>query len=398
MDVIWTYRLRDRYTDEIRYVGQTIDPKKRLKQHCKPSKNRHKWQWIKGHLAKGSVPIMELINKWHNQENANADEIRLIAEYRTLGYPLTNLANGGKGLSGYVHSAETRGKVAQATRLAMSKPEVRQKLREAQLGKTFTPETRLKIAASNTGRIFTPETRLKIAQALTGVPHPLIDPDKYRERLKAMRADPSFEAKRVAGIRRKFSNEEYRAHLGAMRKQQLGGKPRPPEVVAKMSATAKARAERLKREGIIVVVTDETRAKLSESLRVRREKERVAREEKCLRLGNNGEWLTVQVAATTLNCHSSTINKAARSGDLPVTRIGKDTFIRVSDLHQWNDKRITHHQQCIKRLANNASTLWRNPDVYAKKVAAATGRKQSQETIAKRMAASQSTRERKRAQ
>jgi hypothetical protein len=98
---------------------------------------------------------------------------------RTCGDPLTNLDGGGR--NGFQKSEETRLKISmsnkgkkmspeavakmKATKAARLTPEVRERLRQAQLGKKHSIESRYKRSESMRGHIISPETRRKIGEA-----------------------------------------------------------------------------------------------------------------------------------------------------------------------------------------------------------------------------------------
>jgi len=95
----YVYTLNDPDTGEIRYVGKTIKPQIRLRQHCSSFANQphsYKWHWIKSLLDRGLKPVMVIVETCATNEQANASEKRLIAEYRAAGCCLTNRTDGGE--------------------------------------------------------------------------------------------------------------------------------------------------------------------------------------------------------------------------------------------------------------------------------------------------------------
>lgn len=96
MDV-YLYYLKDPITKEVRYIGQTVDPKKRLYTHCyeaATNKGSNPWKknWIKLLLSKGLKPALEVFNFYRDitQEEVNQEELRAIQEHFDRGYRLTN--------------------------------------------------------------------------------------------------------------------------------------------------------------------------------------------------------------------------------------------------------------------------------------------------------------------
>lgn len=97
MDKTFIYTLSDPITSEVRYVGKANNLKKRLATHLTPRnliKPSHKNNWIKSLLNKGLKPLMKsvdevLISEWVFWE------IYWISQFKTWGFKLTNLTNGG---------------------------------------------------------------------------------------------------------------------------------------------------------------------------------------------------------------------------------------------------------------------------------------------------------------
>lgn len=101
MKTTYIYALVDPDTDEVRYIGKTGDPSKRLSQHCatgaKPTDERSRWiASLKAQAKKPKLVVIEECtgNTW------TAAERKWIAHYRTLNPSLTNVGNGGEGGDG----------------------------------------------------------------------------------------------------------------------------------------------------------------------------------------------------------------------------------------------------------------------------------------------------------
>jgi group I intron endonuclease len=96
--MITLYQLRDPRTNEIRYVGKTVNLKERWRRHIRDAKqgktSLHRSAWIKQLLDLGFKPILEEIeivtqSEWQERERY------WIKEYRSRGYDLTNVCDGG---------------------------------------------------------------------------------------------------------------------------------------------------------------------------------------------------------------------------------------------------------------------------------------------------------------
>lgn len=91
---IYFYALKDPITFKIRYIGQTVNPGNRLRNHiyeAKKNNKTHKERWIIQLLRKNERPIMEIL--WEevmSAEEANSFETGLIQFYKDEGCDLTN--------------------------------------------------------------------------------------------------------------------------------------------------------------------------------------------------------------------------------------------------------------------------------------------------------------------
>jgi hypothetical protein len=127
------YTLSDPITKEIRYIGKSNTPRKRLYYHVKEaSKNlslSYKNNWIKSILNKGEKPIIDildevLIEDWEFWEKY------WISQFKCWGFNLTNLSEGGYN-NNYKRSSITK-----------------KKMRKSKLGTTLSQEQRDKISKS----------------------------------------------------------------------------------------------------------------------------------------------------------------------------------------------------------------------------------------------------------
>lgn len=147
------YALVDPRTEQVRYVGATVDPQRRLREHLgRRCESTYCSRWIQELAAEGLKPCFWVLqiagDEWQ------IVECQWIKAFRDLGAPLTNITDGGEGTSpGSTKSPETRAKMSiAATRW--------------QTGRTCSPEHRASMSAERRHRLEDPGYRAQIeAQA-----------------------------------------------------------------------------------------------------------------------------------------------------------------------------------------------------------------------------------------
>jgi GIY-YIG catalytic domain len=145
---MFIYVLVDSETLLIRYVGRTINPRKRLNQHTYPqrSKNAYLVAWVMDLRARGLKPLLQIIEEVPS-EHWQERERYWIAYYREHDAPLVNIEAGGLWPG---HAPETN------VKLSASKVGVKRG--------TFSEEWRHKIGEANRGKVRTPEMRARMSQ------------------------------------------------------------------------------------------------------------------------------------------------------------------------------------------------------------------------------------------
>lgn len=260
------YVLEDPRDGEVRYVGVSIDPKRRLKSHkhaprSKTESHTHKARWVATLERDGLAPRLRVI------EEGDGDwveaEMRWIASYRAAGARLTNLSDGGEGAIGHAPTDETRARMAEAQRALgganrLGKTHTNESKRAISEKKTGVPnpngaaartgtkrsaeslakqsattmghavsdETKRKISAAHMGKIMSAETRARIGAASKG----------------RKRSAESI-AKGAAKIRGHECSPETRAKIGAANK----GRKQPEHVRQALLAASQTEEVRMKR-------------------------------------------------------------------------------------------------------------------------------------------------------
>ena len=163
------------------YIGKGENNRiyKKGKNEIRPPKDKSRIIFLKQNLT---------------EEEAFKHEIYMIAVFgrKDLGTGiLRNRTNGGEGVSGAIHTPETKAKISAAMKGENSpnygktpSPETRRKLSEAHKGKTHSEETRAKISAAQKGKTLSPETRAKMSATRKDTPRSLETRAKISESLK----------------------------------------------------------------------------------------------------------------------------------------------------------------------------------------------------------------------
>lgn len=112
----YIYTLEHPETGEVRYVGKTINIKRRYYQHtnkkiCKKLLNKHLGNWLLSILNKNLKPILNIIEECENDWIQS--EIYWIEQFKVWGFNLLNFTKGGEGFR-HKHSEESKKKMSLA--------------------------------------------------------------------------------------------------------------------------------------------------------------------------------------------------------------------------------------------------------------------------------------------
>lgn len=137
------YLLIDPITKCNRYIGVAVDVRERYRKHCtRLAGNTYKVNWIKQLKSLDLKPIIEILEEC-DEFNWVRREQWWIAYGRFLGWPLTNLTDGGEGTLGREFSDETKRKIGESNKgnrkWAGRKhtEETKNRQREAKVGNTY---------------------------------------------------------------------------------------------------------------------------------------------------------------------------------------------------------------------------------------------------------------------
>lgn len=166
------YAIRDSATQEVRYVGKTVNPNLRRWQHRKAvDKKSYCARWIRS--VDGNIDFIELEWVMPSGDWIEAER-RWIAYYKSLGARLTNVTSGGEGC--YNPTQEHRDRLSelhkgnQHAKGYKHTPEALQKISDASRGKKnalghrHDEATLKKISAASKGKINSPDTITKMRE------------------------------------------------------------------------------------------------------------------------------------------------------------------------------------------------------------------------------------------
>lgn len=233
----WTiYTLSDpRTPEDVRYVGVTHeDPKSRLSRHIslarRGGRNYHSVKWIRALLNEGCEPHLRSIEVgagvgWEEAER------RWIAWHKTMGFSLTNHAEGGRGPVGCTRSVETREKLAKANRGKKQSPELVARRIAPLRGRKLGSEVKARISEGNKGKKRSEAVRAAMSEARA-------DPN-WRERVSQANKD-TYAIRKEAGLVKTTKGQKSSTETREKLRAAHTGKTQSPETRARRSASLKA--------------------------------------------------------------------------------------------------------------------------------------------------------------
>ncbi len=145
----YIYVLSHPETGEIRYVGLTRYPSRRLRQYRYRGHTNHLNNWLRSLPGDPTLRVIARVT----EENGSEAERFWIACFRLAGKRLINYTDGGE--SGFRVSDETRRKLSEAARKRPGRkasPETRKKMSLVRLGHPAAPGARERFIALNKSR------------------------------------------------------------------------------------------------------------------------------------------------------------------------------------------------------------------------------------------------------
>lgn len=172
------YALIDPESKLIRYIGKSSSGLARPKQHMRPyyyDKAFRVSRWVKSLVNRNLSPTIHVLELVSDRDRLIPAEVWWIAYGRCLGWPLTNLTDGGEGNYGWNPSEETRTRMSIANKKRPPwSAESRHKASLASAKRTLegiqisieamrTPEANAKKSLVSKGRPKSPSHKAKLA-------------------------------------------------------------------------------------------------------------------------------------------------------------------------------------------------------------------------------------------
>lgn len=232
---VYIYGLLDPISNQIRYIGKSVNTEYRYSCHCNAQNKSRSGNWIKSirPLKPEMIILEEVVDNWQESE------MFWIAYMKSLGARLTNVTNGGEGTHGRILSKEVKLKISKSKLGKQLSQESINKMIETK--KNWSEEKKLQLSNKLSKRITSESTRKKMSASATlrhGNRPKKISNVSYDKNGLSAREKMSLAAKN-----RKHS-EETKAKISASRMNQKHTK----ETLAKISKTKKNWSEERKLE------------------------------------------------------------------------------------------------------------------------------------------------------
>lgn len=97
MKKYYIYTLSHPLTNEVKYIGKTINIAKRYSGHINDKSKSYKSSWIKKLISQGLLPIIEELESFETEKECYEAEEYWIEQFKNWGFKLTNIQSGGIG-------------------------------------------------------------------------------------------------------------------------------------------------------------------------------------------------------------------------------------------------------------------------------------------------------------
>ncbi|MNQ38817.1 hypothetical protein D3C85_524110 [compost metagenome] len=209
----YIYGLYCPVADAIRYVGKSDDPVNRLTSHLSAAKGsyyeHHTCRWLKKILRAGHVPRLVYLQEVDNTDCWKQAERNWIIRARDLGWPITNTAEGGQGVTFPTEQDEAR--FCAAVKAGVNTPKELARRGEDMRQRHQDPVYRAKVAKA----MADPEMIKRRGESIKAARNTLESKAKTSAQAKAQHADPAYKANHSASIKAKRSSPESRAKTSA---------------------------------------------------------------------------------------------------------------------------------------------------------------------------------------
>lgn len=140
---VFIYGLMDPTTEEIRYIGKSVEPETRFRSHCNDNRvGIYNSRWIQKLARQGLSPRLEILEIIPPGGDWQGAEKRWIAKGRSLGWRLTNITDGGEGVvgvwKGRKHQPESLVKIGNASKGRLHSPEYKDYMKTLMTGRNIT--------------------------------------------------------------------------------------------------------------------------------------------------------------------------------------------------------------------------------------------------------------------
>lgn len=158
------YGLFDPRTQELRYVGKTVNLLQRLDQHLHPkgSDTSHRACWVRSLKKLGLRFSHRVLDEVEGL--GSSEESDLIQLLRHEGVDLVNLTEGGEGAPGFKHRDSSREAMSKARKGKPKPPEWAAAIGRAHVGMKRSPEARANMSAAQRGKKMPPRTAESVAK------------------------------------------------------------------------------------------------------------------------------------------------------------------------------------------------------------------------------------------